>query len=147
MVAPESIKILFLFNTLVKSIECPERQALLDGGPNWSCDHILPVSSSYPFYEWTGEKSLKTKWQFTVPGSEFFCFAGIWDRATTADGEIESYALVTFPPSPDFEKYHDRSPLVLGREDYAAWLDSPASAKTLFMTPKPFPLAVELATV
>ena len=36
---------------------------------------------------------------------------------------------------------------VLGREDYAAWLDSPASAKALYQTPKPFPLSVELATV
>lgn len=106
---------------------------------------LIPVSA---FYEWTGEKKgQKTKWAFTLPGSEWFCFAGIWDRAHTADGEIESYALVTLPPSPDFEKYHDRSPLVLRPEDYRAWLDSPESAKALFQRPKHLPFNVELATV
>ena len=61
---------------------------------------LIPVSA---FYEWTGEKTPKTKWQFTLPGREWFCFAGIWDRAETADGIIESYALTTLPPSPEFE--------------------------------------------
>ena len=74
-------------------------------------------------------------------------FAGIWDRAETADGTIESYALTTLPPNPAFEKYHDRAPLVLERDDYAAWLDSPASATALFTAPKKLPLHVELATV
>jgi putative SOS response-associated peptidase YedK len=105
---------------------------------------LIPVSA---FYEWTGDKTPKTKWQFTLPGAEWFCFAGIWDRAETADGTIESYALATLPPSPDFEKYHDRSPLVLERSAYAAWLDSPESAKTLFTTPTYLPFQVELATV
>lgn len=40
---------------------------------------LIPVSA---FYEWTGEKKgQKTKWAFTLPGSGWFCFAGIWDRA------------------------------------------------------------------
>ena len=105
---------------------------------------LIPVSA---FYEWTGEKTPKTKWQFTLPGAEWFCFAGIWDRAETADGTIESYALTTLPPDPAFEKYHDRAPLILERDDYAAWLDSPASATALFTAPKKLPLHVELATV
>lgn len=104
---------------------------------------LIPVSA---FYEWTGDKSPKTKWQFTLPGAEWFCFAGIWDRAETADGVIESYALTTLPPDPAFEKYHDRAPLVLERGDYAAWLASPESARALFAAPKRLPLRVELAT-
>ena len=105
---------------------------------------LIPVSA---FYEWTGEKSPKTKWQFTVPGSECFCFAGIWDRATTADGEIESYALVTLPNHPEFEQYHDRQPFVLRKDDYTAWLESPAAAQALIRQAQTAPLAVELATV
>ena len=71
----------------------------------------------------------------------------MWDLAETPDGTIESYALTTLPPDPAFEKYHDRAPLVLERDDYAAWLDSPASAAALFTTPKKPSLQVELATV
>ena len=81
---------------------------------------LIPVSAFY------GEKTPKTKWQFTLLGTEWFCFAGIWDRAKTPDGTIESYALTTLPPDPAFERYHDRAPLVLERDDYAGWLDSPA---------------------
>lgn len=50
-------------------------------------------------------------------------------------------------PDPAFEKYHDRAPLVLERDDYAAWLDSPESATALFTAPKKLSLQVELATV
>ena len=57
--------------------------------------------------------------------SRVVLLCGIWDRAETADGTIESYALMTLPPDPAFEKYHDRAPLVLERGDDAAWLDSP----------------------
>jgi putative SOS response-associated peptidase YedK len=85
----------------------------------------------------TGEKGSKTKWSFRIEGAEWFCFAGVWDRAHTADGEIESYALVTLPPSRAFEKYHDRQPLIPQREDYTASLDSPAAAKELFAASRP----------
>ena len=104
---------------------------------------LIPVSN---FYEWTGDKGRKTKWSFRIEGADWFCLAGIWDRAYTADGDIESFALVTLPPSPAFEKYHDRSPLILRREEYAAWLESPAAAEGLFAVPRPDAL-VELATV
>ena len=58
---------------------------------------LIPVSN---FYEWTGEKGHKTKWSFRLEGAEWFWLAGIWDRAYTADGDIESFALVTLPPPP-----------------------------------------------
>ena len=105
---------------------------------------LIPASS---FYEWTGEKRGKTKWSLRIEGADWFCFAGVWDRAHTADGEIESYALVTAPPSPSFEKYHDRQPLILRREEYTAWLDSPAAAQDLFATPRPDCLVAEAAIV
>jgi putative SOS response-associated peptidase YedK len=103
---------------------------------------LIPASA---FYEWTGEKGKKIKWRFSVPGAEWFCFAGIWDRAHTADGDIESYALATLPPDALFEQYHDRRPLILDRADYAAWLDSPDTAKALYTEPKDRDLTVERA--
>ncbi|UZO94928.1 SOS response-associated peptidase family protein [Roseomonas mucosa] len=93
---------------------------------------LIPVSA---FYGWTDDKSPNPKWRFTLPGSEWFCFAGIWGRTETANGVIESYALTTLPPDPAFEKYHDCAPLMLDRADYAAWLDRPSSAKALFTDP------------
>jgi putative SOS response-associated peptidase YedK len=105
---------------------------------------LIPVSS---FYEWTGEKGHKTKWDIRVTDREWFCFAGIWDKAETADGEIQSYALVTMAPEPHFEPYHNRQPLILERDEYTAWLESPKPATALFRRSKPAVLTVEQAAL
>jgi putative SOS response-associated peptidase YedK len=75
------------------------------------------------FFEWTGEKGSKTMWRFTKAGTDLFCFAGLWERAHTADGPIESFTIVTCPPGPDAAPYHDRQPVILERGDWHAWLD------------------------
>ena len=80
---------------------------------------LIPVSQ---FYEWTGEKGRKTKWSFARSDGEWFCFAGIWDRAQTEDGVIDSYALITTVAGPDVAPYHDRQPVTLERAEYASWL-------------------------
>ena len=69
----------------------------------------------------------KTKWLFTKPGEEWFCIAGIW-RTTAEVGE--AYTMLTCPPGPDVAPYHGRQVVVLGRADWAAWLDAsnPAAA-------------------
>lgn len=84
------------------------------------------------FYEWTGPKGKKTKWGFTRRDEQWFCFAGIWDRAQTSDGVIDSYALVTVPAGPDVAPYHDREPIMLEPAHYARWLESPSAAAELF---------------
>jgi putative SOS response-associated peptidase YedK len=91
------------------------------------------------FYEWTGPKGKKTKWAFRVKNADWFCFAGIWDRATTSDGEIDSFALVTMPAGPDMQPYHDRQPVILGELQYQAWLDPNASVAPLLV---PYPPGV-----
>ncbi|HEY1447603.1 MAG TPA: SOS response-associated peptidase, partial [Caulobacteraceae bacterium] len=75
------------------------------------------------FFEWTGEKRAKTMWRFTKTGAEIFCFAGLWDRAHTADGTIESFTIITCAPGPDCAPYHNRQPVILERGEWAAWLD------------------------
>ena len=84
------------------------------------------------WYEWTGEKGAKTKWLFTPKGNAPICFAGLWDRCTTADaGEVESFTLVTQPLNPELLAYHDRAPVVLQKADWATWLDLDADVRPL----------------
>lgn len=97
------------------------------------------------FYEWTGPKGKKIKWSFRVKDADWFCFAGIWDRAKTTDGEIESFALVTMPAGPDVKPYHDRQPVILGRQQYEAWLDPKASVAPLLAPLPPGVLLVARA--
>jgi putative SOS response-associated peptidase YedK len=80
---------------------------------------LVPTSS---FFEWTGEKGKKIKWRFARADGEWFCFAGLWDRADTSDGVIESYALITTEAGPDVAPYHNRQPVILERADYAGWM-------------------------
>ncbi|HEY2179769.1 MAG TPA: SOS response-associated peptidase, partial [Caulobacteraceae bacterium] len=83
------------------------------------------------FFEWTGEKGAKTMWRFTKAGADLFCFAGLWERAHTADGAIESFTIVTCAPGPDAATYHDRQPVILEREAWEAWLDLAADPTPL----------------
>jgi putative SOS response-associated peptidase YedK len=97
------------------------------------------------FYEWTGEKGAKTKWRFTTPGEDLFCIAGLWDRAETADGVIESFTMLTSAPGPDMRPYHDRQVVVLPRAAYADWLDLGANVTDLLSPPPAGAFAVERA--
>jgi putative SOS response-associated peptidase YedK len=62
-------------------------------------------------------------WKFTKAGSDLFCFPGLWDRAQTADGPIESFTIVTCAPGPDCAPYHNRQPVILERNQWGPWLD------------------------
>ncbi len=97
------------------------------------------------FYEWTGEKGRKTKWNFSRTDKDWFCFAGLWDRAHTADGDIESYALVTTEAGPDVVAYHNRQPIILERSDYRAWLNTGELRAAIVKPPEAGILKVEPA--
>lgn len=75
------------------------------------------------FFEWTGPKGGKTMWRFMPPGADLFCFAGLWDRARTADGPVESFTIITCAAGPDMAPYHDRQPVILEPVQWSRWLD------------------------
>lgn len=97
------------------------------------------------FYEWTGERGAKSMWRFTRAGSDLFCFAGLWDRAMTSEGPVESFAIVTCAAGPDMAAYHDRQPVILDPDTWARWLDLSADARPLLVPGPPGALAVEPA--
>ena len=96
------------------------------------------------FYEFTApadrKKKRKDKWLFTLAGAEWFCIAGLW----RTDAKVgEAYTMLTTAPGPDVAPYHDRQVVVLGRGDWARWLD-PAVPAAEVLKPSPAgALAVE----
>jgi putative SOS response-associated peptidase YedK len=82
---------------------------------------LIPVDA---FYEFTApddpKAKRKAKWAFRLAGHDWFCLAGLW-RATPEVGE--AFTMLTCPPGPDITPYHDRQMVVLGRDDWARWLD------------------------
>jgi putative SOS response-associated peptidase YedK len=79
---------------------------------------LVPASH---FYEFTGKKSPKTKWQFTMTGEPWFCFAGLW--RPMPEGQGAAFTLLTTEPGPDVAPIHDRQVVILKRDDWSAWLD------------------------
>ena len=96
------------------------------------------------FYEFTANPDPKArrkhKWLFTKRDEPWFCIAGIW-RTSPEVGE--AFTMLTTEPCADVAPYHNRQIAVLGRADWAAWLDPAIPAGEVL---KPLPagsLAVE----
>ena len=90
---------------------------------------LIPVDT---FFEFTASADPKVrrkdKWGFRLVGHGWFCIAGLW-RADAAVGE--AFTMLTCPPGPDIAPYHSRQIVVLGREDWARWLDPAVPAASL----------------
>jgi putative SOS response-associated peptidase YedK len=107
--------------------------------PSGRC--LIPADG---FYEFTDpkdkKKKRKDKWLFTKSGEPWFCVAGIW----RTDKDVgEAFTMLTMPPGPDIAPYHDRQIAILGRADWAAWLDSSVSAKAILKALPAGTLSVE----
>lgn len=89
---------------------------------------LIPLSE---FYEFTGARTPKTKWRFTSADGHWPCFAGLW-RPEAAGGR---FTLLTTEPGPDVAPIHDRQPVVLEREQWAAWLGGGAESELLRPSP------------
>jgi putative SOS response-associated peptidase YedK len=104
--------------------------------PHGRC--LVPASH---FYEFTGKKSPKSKWRFTLEGEDWFCMAGLWRPATA---ELpETFTLLTTEPGPDVAPIHNRQVVVLEPVNWLDWLEGTRPESDLL---RPLPagrLAVE----
>ena len=78
---------------------------------------VIPATA---FFEFTGTKSPKSKWRFSLSDSGALGIAGIW-RAGGADSP-DLFTMLTTAPGPDIQPYHDRQIVVLPPAEWAAWL-------------------------
>jgi putative SOS response-associated peptidase YedK len=92
------------------------------------------------FYEWQIVAGQKTKqpWCIRLPDEEPFCMAALWERwHPKSDPEAEpllSCCILTTDANATMAPIHDRMPVIVHPEDYAAWLDphtTPAAAQRL----------------
>ena len=104
-------------------------------GRNFTTGRCLVPASH--FFEFTGAKTPKTRWRFTKLGEDWFCFAGLLGRGEAPAGvPAEAFTLLTTEPGPDVAPYHNRQPVILERQDWAAWLDPARPAQEL-LRPSP----------
>ena len=75
------------------------------------------------FYEWARNGKVKRPYCFEVGEAEVFAFAGLWDTWLDPNGSIlESCTILTTTPNLLLSNFHDRMPVILPPENYAAWL-------------------------
>ncbi len=84
---------------------------------------LVPASG---FYEWKKIGTKKNPYYFRLLNDAIFCFAGIWDRWGEGEWAIETFAILTTEPNELVAEIHDRMPVILRPEEYAAWLDPQA---------------------
>jgi len=76
---------------------------------------IVPASA---FFEFTGARSPKSRWRFTVAGEQVFGIAGLWHDEP--DGV--RFTMLTVAPGPDVCPFHDRQIAVLTPGEWGDWL-------------------------
>ncbi len=79
------------------------------------------------FYEWKSIVGRRRKEPYFIRMADGrpFAFAGLWEPPHPRDhGSTGSCAIVTTEPSELLLKVHDRMPVILSPQDYAAWLET-----------------------
>jgi putative SOS response-associated peptidase YedK len=116
-----------------------ERPAFRNAFTHRRC--LIPADG---FYEWRKEADGKTKTPMysTVDGGEVFAFAGLWEVWKNPVGEwVPSCTIITTTPNALMAPIHDRMPVILPAEAYAAWLTpGETSAAALMPLLKQFPV-------
>jgi putative SOS response-associated peptidase YedK len=81
---------------------------------------LVPASG---FYEW---KKLagggKQPYLIQMRDGSPFSFAGLWERWDKGEAPIETFTIITGEPNSLAAELHDRMPVIIGPEDYDAWL-------------------------
>ncbi|MFN8475914.1 MAG: SOS response-associated peptidase [Anaerolineae bacterium] len=102
---------------------------------------LVPASG---FFEWQKQGTAKQPFNFRLKSGEYFAFAGLYSTYThpaTGD-EVKCYTIITTEPNDLLSSVHNRMPVILKKEDEAAWLNpDTVEIEELTQFLKPYPAA------
>ncbi|MEW5784481.1 MAG: SOS response-associated peptidase [Bacillota bacterium] len=81
---------------------------------------LIPASG---FYEWKTEPAGKQPYFIGMKGGRPFALAGLWESRRRESGQLESCTVLTTAPNSLVAQMHNRMPVIVPEEAYAAWLD------------------------
>jgi putative SOS response-associated peptidase YedK len=79
---------------------------------------LVPASA---FFEFTGTKYPKAKHRFSLKDAPFMAIAALWREGE--GNQPPRFTLLTTEPGPDVAPIHNRQIVVLGPENWLAWLE------------------------
>jgi len=92
------------------------------------------------FYEWEKIDGGNQPYLVRLTGGTPLGFAGLWDRRQILSGQmLETFTILTTRANRLIAPFHDRMPIVLGRQDRKLWLDSASGPGILADLSEPFP--------
>lgn len=96
---------------------------------------LIPADSIFEYAAEPGPDGKKIEYEFRPADGRPLWIAGIYERSNPDDGPLLTYAMVMTEAGPDALSIgHPRSPIFLGPDQMAAWLD-PVSKVDDFMAP------------
>jgi putative SOS response-associated peptidase YedK len=110
------------------------RAAFRDAFLRWRC--LVPASG---YFEWRLVARAKQPWYLHPLDRPLFGLAGIAAVWHGPRGPVRSLALITGAPNALSARIHERMPLIIAPEDYAAWLDPQAEVQALQRLVRPYP--------
>jgi putative SOS response-associated peptidase YedK len=82
---------------------------------------LVPMNG---FYEWQREGGARVPHYFSMRGGGLFAVAGLYDTWRDGAGQVRvSFAVLTTAANALMAPIHDRMPVIVPPQDYAAWLD------------------------
>ena len=108
---------------------------------------LVPASG---FYEWKTTATGKQPYYFSVRGEPLVSLAGLWTERLDAEGvPLRTFTIITTEPNKLVATVHNRMPVVLAREDEAAWLgEVPPGTGAVLRLLRPFPtMSMEMHAV
>ncbi|TSB46820.1 SOS response-associated peptidase [Alkalicoccobacillus porphyridii] len=76
------------------------------------------------FYEWKRTGNEKRPYRIVIGDEDIITFAGLWDRWTDGEEQINSCTIITTHPNQTMLTLHDRMPVILDKKSREVWLDS-----------------------
>jgi putative SOS response-associated peptidase YedK len=90
---------------------------------------LVPVSG---FYEWKAEGKAKQPFYIQARSRELLAVAGLWESWRDPSGDIlRSFCLITTGANAVMDLIHERMPVLIPPEHFAAWLDPAIDGRAL----------------
>jgi putative SOS response-associated peptidase YedK len=85
------------------------------------------------FYEWEKAGGEKLPWRFTLTDRDLFAFAGLYSTWVSQDKALvyHSFSIITTEPNSLLDKFHNRMPVILTKEEEKQWLSTDVPVKDL----------------
>ncbi|WP_432835398.1 SOS response-associated peptidase [Dactylosporangium sp. CA-092794] len=100
------------------------------------------------WYEWVrGPEKAKQPYFMTLGAAEPCVFAGLWTVWGKAESRLVTCSIITTPAVDDLALIHDRMPLLLPADRWAAWLSAEPGPALLAPTPSSHVARLELRPV